>query len=520
MTVSKLNKSLPVCRGIYLTAKSVGGKDSAYTLNTAENGTWACKFFFKQPVSKKYPYQIQYRERTRSASTGAYTAWSDWKNARQFTLTNACRAANVGSGKPFPAGTTNCNAGSTVYPAYWLGGNRGQSTTTDYLLIEDANGTVASTNVSYQRQYRIRTYNADKKTHGNWFYGEKTLTIKRRASVINETFYRTTAGGLVMTFKASKAMASGAKIVFKSIKDKNGNELLEKELEVTPKGNNYATPTANYQAFSATVKLSELKHAVSYNQKLAIKGYFVNKWGTRTDLPASIRVAGMGSISKPDIRIETDVATGIVKVKLKYPSGGQYAVSNCSCVATYTSNGETRTIKPSSTSKNYSKTTFATFTFKRLPFKFSVTFKVTIQPVAGAFATKTFKKTKVLNVNNFVLTGVTYPSIVASCWGNPSITYDRTGRVTAQLTEGRSKPFAIIGKGVVNDIQLSGSVHTHDTRVSTATRAKWEKVGRNPGIYTLRTPNGHILKVAVQEVQISSTSAQSSTINVSMVEVS
>ena len=63
-TKSKLNSKLPgVAKIAFCTA---AGKNMSYKLFTGENGRFSRKVGFQQK-SKKYPYQIQYRTRSRYA---------------------------------------------------------------------------------------------------------------------------------------------------------------------------------------------------------------------------------------------------------------------------------------------------------------------------------------------------------------------------------------------------------------------------------------------------------------------
>jgi len=83
-TFSRRNAKLPTVSKIaFCTA---AGKNMSKVLYTGSNGKFTRKVGFKQS-STAYPYQIQYRQRSRYTVANAkikgasWTNWSPWKNA-------------------------------------------------------------------------------------------------------------------------------------------------------------------------------------------------------------------------------------------------------------------------------------------------------------------------------------------------------------------------------------------------------------------------------------------------------
>lgn len=74
-TTSKLNSKLPTVSKIAFCTSA--GKGMATKIYTLENGKFSIKVGFKQN-SKTYPYQIQYRQRSRYTSANAKIKGANW----------------------------------------------------------------------------------------------------------------------------------------------------------------------------------------------------------------------------------------------------------------------------------------------------------------------------------------------------------------------------------------------------------------------------------------------------------
>ena len=87
-TVTRLNSKLPTVTKIAFCTSA--GKYMSTTLYTAQNGKFTRKVGFKQN-STTYPFQIQYRNRSRYTPAYAkrkgasWTNWTNWKNAVAVT---------------------------------------------------------------------------------------------------------------------------------------------------------------------------------------------------------------------------------------------------------------------------------------------------------------------------------------------------------------------------------------------------------------------------------------------------
>lgn len=76
-TKSTLNKKLPVMSKIAFCSSA--GEDMATKIFAGSNGKFECKVGFKQ-VKKTYPFQIQYRQRSRYTDANAKTVGASWND--------------------------------------------------------------------------------------------------------------------------------------------------------------------------------------------------------------------------------------------------------------------------------------------------------------------------------------------------------------------------------------------------------------------------------------------------------
>ena len=152
-TKSTLNAKLPnVDKISFCTA---AGKNMCEKLYTGENGKFSMKVGFRQK-SKAYPFQIQYRVRSRYTQANAkkkganWTAWTVWKNAVAVS-------------------GIAINATETAKPVNrWMKANKGVNKNATYATFYTFSGyQIPAGYDARQFQFRIRTFNKAKAKHGN-----------------------------------------------------------------------------------------------------------------------------------------------------------------------------------------------------------------------------------------------------------------------------------------------------------------------------------------------------------------
>lgn len=164
-TKTTLNSKLPgVSKIAFCTSP---GRGMSTSISTGESGTFSRKVGFKQS-STTYPFQIQYRQRSRYTAANAkakgatYTNWSNWKNA--VAVSGIAKDATE-SQKPVNT---------------WLKANKGVNTKGTYqTFMEFSSYLIPDTYDCRQFQFRIRTINKSKAKHGSWV--TQTLTVYKRA---------------------------------------------------------------------------------------------------------------------------------------------------------------------------------------------------------------------------------------------------------------------------------------------------------------------------------------------------
>lgn len=529
---SKLDSTLPKPRSIRFFEKKAG--TGMFTkCSTATDRTWKRGLCVRQAnkAAGKYGMQVQYRDATVKAD--GKVKYSKWKNAKAFNLSANAKKFNVGANKPFPAGTTRCNMDAEYLVGYWLTPNVGASAKTEYMTVWALETkTFATTTQKRIFQVRARTYDPNANTHSDWLTQELTVL---RASVVrteSQLFYKATDGGILATFDATKSLGA-ASVRFNSIRDSRGNELLKDgAFTATVKGDDH-NPASGYAPYCAKVAGKRLTRAVTYGEKLRLDATFKNSIGASTQLVKTFRVVDT-AINKPKVVLLADLEIGAFKV-VAARSDSDDAIGSATCevtigdksVSTWANAKKLTKLKATNVKKNISGTQgttepFAVWEFRNVPLGTNVYVNVSASPkrtdVANASATK-FIGPKKLTPDSYIFSGVTFPKVIASCWGDVEPQSTGSGYSKADHCIGGGLPFAVIGKGRSLSMSLSGTVFAKDELSSTSTIAKWENVQKHLGVYTYRDPYGKVLNVLVTNVRITRKKGQYANIAVTFEEV-
>lgn len=507
MAKSTINKKLArMGKPVFCTS---AGKNMCKKIFTKEGGAYTISFCFKQ-TSKTNPFQIQYRYKHRYTAAkekekGAkYTGYTSWKNAIDM------------SGIAY---------GSTKSADEWLKANRGvvKSGTYNRFMTRSSKSIGADYDAQYW-QFRVRTYNAKTKKHGEWVVSD-TLCIYKAAKIVDETMHRTPSGGIM--FDLNYIWDKGGSIHVDSIKDSDGRQLLRNKItRALSKDSNRTASSkpslrSGYVPGEFEVKVGELKRAVEYGETLDVTAYFQTKDGAKTYISCSKVSSEDTSINAPRKEVTKYVGAGTYYVFL-YKTDADDVIEFASASCTYTYNSKKYTIKPYYTKLNLGvKSTtepIAEFRF-RPPFGLECTFKATVSNDYKSSRTISF--TDSISYNHFVFNSLEGDTCYASLAGNAklSMTTQRTAEIG--LPFGREMPVAFFGKGASNEITLSGFIYERNT-FDTYKYGKyewWNKLRSQQGLFCLRCPNGEMYNVAITKVDISSEREGLREVTVTMMEV-
>lgn len=507
MAVSTLNKKLArMGKPVFCTS---AGKNMCTKIFTKEGGGYSISFCFKQ-TSKTNPFQIQYRYKHRYTTAkqkekGAkYTGYTSWKNAIEMT---------------------GVAYGSTKSANEWLKANRGvvKSGTYNKFLTRSGKSIGADYDAQYW-QFRVRTYNAKTKKHGEWVTSD-TLCIYKAAKIVDETMHRTPDGGIM--FDLNYIWDKGGTMLIDSIKDSTGRQLLKNKITRALSKDSNRTSTSKpalrsgYTPGEFEVKASELKRAVEYGEKLTLSVYYKTKDGAKTYLSCTTVSNEDTSINLPTKEIEKYLGAGLVYVRI-YKSDADDVIEYASATATYEYNGKKYTIRPYYQKINLkvkdTTTCIAEFRF-RPPIGLECSYKVTVSN--DYKSSRTLRFTESIGYNHFVFNSLSEDEVYASLGGNAKLSMT-TQRVTELgLPHGRSLPIAFFGNGAQNELTLSGVIvegNTYDTS-KYGKFEWWNKLRTQQGLFCLRCPNGEMYDVAITKVDISSEHDGLREVTVTMMEV-
>ena len=500
-----LNSKLPGVSKIAFCSSA--GKDMYRTIYTGENGKFSTKVGFRQS-SFTYPFQVQYRTRSRYTKANAkvkgasWTKWGSWRNA--VAVSGIARDATE-SDKPVNK---------------WLKANKGVNRKSKYLtFLTFSSYQIAEDYDARQFEFRVRTFNKAKAKHGSWT--SQVLSVYRRASVRDETYYASPEGGLICDF--NYAWDRGYSIQVNSLKDSGRRELLQKKVKTTANTDGQrsaATVPAlrdGYIPGTVEIPLSKLKREVVPGEALSADMRFVTEDKGATAFDSHEVLDASPEISPMVLTPTWDEVTGVLTVSVA-KSDPDDVIDQLGCTVSYTYRGKNYSMEPVASSTDLAAAACGTFTFFP-PLGTDLTVKAkssTYRSVRTDMA-GTSLRAPGYRLNSHVDTG-----LCALCWAEPKVDVKSSASVETALPFGRKKQLAFYGEGSSTSLTLTAKVVDGDADQYGgiyATRECWDKVSENQGIYTLRSAAGDMYKVAVQSVSVSKDTANLYDLSISMQEV-
>lgn len=496
-------------------------------LHTGNSDKYKTQVGFKQPSSKKDPYQVQYRLHWRytpavaKKKSAEWTAVTPWKNFLAFTTGSGSSAVTI-------------DKGSTVYPDVWLKPNLGVNKNSDYVVFGEISGTFSSNYDALSCQFRVRTYNQKSRKHGLWEESNWLKIYKSPRCREDLTFYAFNDGSLVVKSNIKYGERGGV-FEFSSILDNKNRNLLKKFTQVKMVKDTARSSTTTPQKVngfvpaSCRIPLSALKRGVSQNEVIWLNSddVFVGndiEYG-RSELiknaPSSAPKRKVGVDTYRGFRIQnTDVDIDPLRLVLKpdtnralvqawvYKSDADDLIDSLSAVLWYTYKGKNYSIKPHYVEKNLKlkSTTKAIgyYIFIRCPLGIKLAVKATASNSLGQ--TKTVKNAITLPSEFWYIQKEGNVSLGAVLQWNVNLRTRASYRHTMELPYGRTKPFVAYGNGLIKTFDVTGEVptQTKDPLFNTkyASKDAWRNVQNNPGVYIVRGPDGVMYRMAITEVSL------------------
>lgn len=526
MPIRKVVSSMP--RPSLVRMCTAAGVNMTKKLYTAANGRFSTKVCMKQPTSRAYGYQVQYRVQCRytlaneTAKGATWTAKSAWKNDRAFTV-----------------GGTTYPVGSTYDADNWGVCNIGVNKSSVYHAFDTFNNSYVGGDYDAKwYQYRIRAFSKNGQTASPWYISDG-LYIYKSADVRDVTLYRGADGGLVVRFNYN--FDRGATFVltsFRKVGEQRGGiaaDLGSVSYAInTDNGRGSLLPATRTGYVPGVVRVplgKVFKMPLELGEQYELLGY------VRTTDGAVTHIDGTYTVQLYDLQINPPVITvtdngqqfGVPKV-VATRSDTADVVTKWGCVGTYVSMGDTRfndrvTIQPTKvTQYNAGSANWRVeFEFANAPvdtdIKFTVTFSNADNSAASADAT----------YQNNVTPGVWYLNKADDFGKRATLQYnikfsEKTAKpYTMEQPHGRLRPWVAFGVGSKTNLTLSGTIAGDDDRpadmLESSVYSWWEWIRRNQGVYWLRAPKGRIYRVALTNVSIQAASDHFYDLSLEMVEV-
>lgn len=502
-TKTTLNSKLPTVSKIaFCTA---AGKNMATKIYTGENGKFTRKVGFKQNA-KTYPYQIQYRQRSRYTATNAkikgasWTNWSAWRNAVAV------------SGIPI-------NTTETERPVNrWLKANKGINKNGTYqTFFNFTNYLIPDTYDAREFQFRIRTINKSKARHGSWT--TQTIKVFKRAAVVDEFITTAADGGLKIKFNYIWERA--ASIVVNSIKDSGGRELVKKAYTAAIESAIYSSTTtpaarANYAGGKVTIPIKKLKRKVKNNEALTLDIKFVTEDGAPTPL-ASGTVTEQTRVIGMTITKSWEEERGLLTVMVT--NNDESDLADLGCNISYTYNNKKYSVPAFNIEKNLASGATSTFYFYP-PYNIPLTLQVKEEDIDD-YKDVEESETFTCEAKGYRFNKVNSMDVCGVAWGNASYEVNLTPQVETALPYGRAKNIIFYGEGTTNEISFSATLIDKPNLYGGAYggKAAWDRVSNNQGLYYFRTSKGELYLVGLSNVSVSHETKDLYSLSASMTEV-
>ena len=520
-TKSTKNTKLPKVKekkiGFKKTKVNAKGKKVAKfptKISCGSNGQFSANVWFIEP-SDKYPFQIQYRERsyynkTNAQTTGAsLTNWSDWKAA----------VTKNGITKDWT---------QTLHPVnQWMKSNKGINkkgknntffTFTNYVIPADY--------VAREFEFRIRTFNKSKAKHGEW--SNRSVIVYKEPDVAynftgEEPVWINTVGSINIHFYVK--YEGDFKFQLDSLKDNDGNEILKKAVTITPEYEAEGTGTyAGYTKYVVGVPFSSIKREITTDDDLTIDSSVITDTGINK---AFNMITVTPAIEEPSAAPEDDVEIN------SYWNDDE--VSQCNVYKVYLTGEGASNIQEFKSTVTWGRSYIIdeqivnekiseeciihkesdTVYYVTCPMPFDTTgcrVKFTVKTATGAIISKENSVTK-NSTAGYHLQSLS-PKIIndgtrlyweksnwcsALCWANTEFVIKDEPHVEVGQPINRKSAVAFYGTGKMRRFTLKGSVFVNESYNSASSKRAWDAFLNNlSGIYLLRHSNDIYTKVVVQ----------------------
>ena len=502
-TKTTLNSKLPVVSKIAFCTSA--GAGMATKIYTGENGKFTRYVGFKQN-SKTYPFQIQYRQRSRYTSANArikgaqWTNWSAWKNA--VAVSGIAKDATE-SAKPVNK---------------WLKANKGVNKKGTYqTFFTMSSYQIPATYDARQFQFRIRTINKSKAKHGNWT--TQTLSVYKRAAVVDETIITASDGG--MKIKFNYIWDRTANIQVNSIKDSAGRELLKKDFTSAVQSayltsQTSPTPRAGYQGGQVLIPMSRLKRRIVVGETLTLGVNFTTGDGAPTPLTSGTVIEPRRDIPMT-INRTWDEERGLLTVTAT--NNDSVRLADVCCNVSYTYNGKSYSAAAVSVSKNLAAGGTSTFYFFP-PIGIPLTLYIKEEDVLDYKDAET-AQTFTVTAKGYRFNKTNSLSICGVAWGNANYEINSEPQFETALPYGRNNNVIFYGQGNTNSITFGATLVDKENCYggSYARKLAWDTVRNNQGVYYFRTNKGDMYKVGMTSVNLNHETKDLYELQVEMLEV-
>lgn len=551
---TKPKNNMPIPRGIAFKRSARFSGKSLTKISVGESGKFSLHVGIKQPSKKVYPYQVQFREKSKYASASTqkkgagWTKWGPWRCADPFSWV-------TGKTKTKKGKKHTVKRGSAKDVASWKRANVGVNKKGTWKSIAKLSDTIDDKYEQRVYQYRVRCYNASKNKAGSWKYG--SITVKRAPHMVDETLIASAKGSLWLG--ANVTPNRGGKLYITELQTReNGkwtSNLRSKTFshawtrDTDRNADSKPKTRSGYTPVEVTIPISNLKRAMRPNQPVRIKGYYKAHDGSKTWLFSSSKLH-KAKTSKWDGELDE------FKMWVLDPSRGSFNgmdLHHAVYVAAfrdgesqndlYTSVGATlnwrwhgsdHSVAPKVLNRKHyfsqqGQGMFMEAWFVAPPFGVEWWVTVTVRNnVNSESYHRSLSSRKFRQETDYF--HLVEDKMHKDAWGgedanasktskdgwragymgfagNAEMTFDTTKPSTIELPYGRGLPFAAFGSGEKNKITVSGDVLSDDydgaDMSSLPPNCRWynaDYVRNHQGMWYVLSPDGGRYKVAVTEV--------------------
>lgn len=573
---TKPKNNMPIPRGIAFKRSARFSGKSLTKISVGESGKFSLHVGIKQPSKKVYPYQVQFREKSKYASASTqkkgagWTKWGPWRCADPFSWV-------TGKTKTKKGKKHTVKRGSAKDVASWKRANVGVNKKGTWKSIAKLSDTIDDKYEQRVYQYRVRCYNASKNKAGSWKYG--SITVKRAPVVMDEMLISSAKGSLwiganVTPNRGGKLYITALQVYqngkwVTNLRSKTWSAAWRRDTNRPASADNGKPKTrSGYTPVEATIPASKLKNAMRPGQHIRIKGYYKAHDGSKTYLFNSSK------LHKKKLSV-WDGKLDAFKLWVLDPSRGSFNgmdLHHSVYVAAFrdgdstddlytaigaamtwkAADGSTVSVPPKVLNKkhywsNRGAGMFAEAWFVAPPFGVDWSIVVTVRNNT--------------NGNNYCRSMAAGPyrqdtayihlvsdTMRSDRWGGedakasktsedghaaryvgllgPSMTMDSERQSTVELPYGRGLPFAAFASGITNKITVDGTVMADSFKTANEAsmpphcRARYaDDLRRRQGIWYVLTPDGGRRKAAVTEVAMTSEKLGKQTVSITAQEV-